>query len=117
MNAELDMVVIGNGIAGLSCAALLAGYGFEVIVSESHTIPCWVAHSFERDGFKFDSGPSRHFGLSYRPSSNPLRQVLDAIGEEMLCVNCLPEGDLDATVGDWNSMGASCCSVLMSNSC
>jgi len=105
MNAEVDMVVIGSGIAGLSCAALLARYGFEVIVCESHTIPGGAAHSFERDGFKFDSGPSLHSGLSYRPSSNPLRQVLDAIGEELPCVNyntwgcCLPEGDFDTTVG------------------
>jgi phytoene dehydrogenase-like protein len=57
MNAEVDMVVIGSGVAGLSCAALLARYGFEVIVCESHTIPGGAAHSFERDGFKFDSGP------------------------------------------------------------
>ncbi|MGA7934800.1 MAG: FAD-dependent oxidoreductase [Kovacikia sp.] len=84
MDAEVDVVVIGSGIARLSCAALLARYGFEVIVCESHTIADGAAHSFERDGFKFDSGPSLHSGLSYRPSSNPLRQVLNAIDEELL---------------------------------
>jgi phytoene dehydrogenase-like protein len=36
MNAKVDMVVIGSGIARLSCAALLARYGFEVIVCESN---------------------------------------------------------------------------------
>jgi phytoene dehydrogenase-like protein len=84
-NSEVDVVVIGSGIAGLSCAALLAKYGCQVTVCESHTIPGGAAHSFERDGFKFDSGPSLHSGLSYRPSSNPLKHVLDAIGEELPC--------------------------------
>jgi phytoene dehydrogenase-like protein len=64
MNAEVDMVVIGSGIAGLSCAALLARCGFEVIVCESHTIPGGAAHSFERDSFKFDSGPY-DYGIMY----------------------------------------------------
>jgi phytoene dehydrogenase-like protein len=50
MNAEVDMVVIGSGIAGLSCAALLARYGFTVTICESHTIVGGAAHSFERDG-------------------------------------------------------------------
>lgn len=62
------MLVIGSGIGGLSCAALLAHYGFEVIVCESHTIPGGAAHGFERNGFRFDSGPSLYSGLSQRPS-------------------------------------------------
>ena len=102
---ETDVVVIGSGIGGLSCAALLARYGFDVTVCESHSIPGGAAHSFERNGFKFDSGPSLYSGLSYQPSSNPLRHVLDAIGEELECATydtwgcCLPEGDFDTSVG------------------
>ncbi|WP_445632300.1 Carotene isomerase [Nostoc sp. DSM 114161] len=100
-----DVVVIGSGIGGLSCAALLARYGFDVIVCESHSIPGGAAHSFERNGFKFDCGPSLYSGLSYSPSTNPLRQVLDAIGSELPCVTyetwgCyLPEGYFDTSVG------------------
>ncbi len=100
-----DVIVIGSGIGGLSCAAILARYGFNVTVCESHTIPGGAAHAFERNGFKFDSGPSLYSGLSSRFSSNPLRHVLDAIAEELPCVNydtwgcCLPEGDFDTTVG------------------
>lgn len=102
---ETDVVVIGSGIGGLCCAALLSRYGFDVIVCESHSIPGGAAHSFERHGFTFDSGPSLYSGLSYKPSANPLRQVLDAIGEELPCVTydtwgcCLPEGDFDTSVG------------------
>jgi phytoene dehydrogenase-like protein len=100
-----DIVVIGSGVGGLSCAALLARYGFEVIVCESHAIAGGAAHGFERQGFKFDSGPSLYSGLSYSPSANPLRQVLDAIGEDLPCKTyniwgcCLPEGDFDTSVG------------------
>ncbi len=102
---ETDFVAIGSGIGGLSCAALLARYGFDVTVCESHSIPGGAAHAFERDGFKFDSGPSLYSGLSYSPSTNPLRQVLDAIGEKVSCATydtwgcCLPEGDFDTAVG------------------
>jgi phytoene dehydrogenase-like protein len=100
---ETDIVVIGSGVGGLSCAALLAKYGYQVIVCESHTIPGGAAHAFERNGFKFDSGPSLYSGLS-GPSLNPLRQVLDAIGETVPCATydtwgcCLPEGDLGAAL-------------------
>ena len=79
----VDVVVIGSGIGGLCCAALLARYGFQVVVCESHSFPGGAAHAFERQGFHFDSGPSLYSGLSYRPSANPLRQVLDALDEDL----------------------------------
>ncbi len=103
--AETDVIIIGSGIGGLCCASLLAHYGFEVTVCESHSIPGGAAHSFERNGFKFDSGPSLYSGLSYSPSPNPLKQVLDIIGEPLPCVTydtwgcCLPEGDFPTSVG------------------
>ena len=103
--ATVDVVVIGSGIGGLCCASLLARYGFEVIVCESHSIPGGAAHAFERKGFHFDSGPSLFSGLSYSPSANPLRQVLDAIGEDVPWLTydawgCfVPEGYFRAAVG------------------
>lgn len=33
---EVDYIVIGSGIGGLSCAALLNYYGYDVLVLESH---------------------------------------------------------------------------------
>jgi phytoene dehydrogenase-like protein len=101
----VDVVVVGSGIGGLCCAALLARYGFQVMVCESHTIPGGAAHTFERQGFHFDSGPSLYSGLSYSPSANPLRQVLDAIAEDITWLTydawgCfLPEGYFRAAVG------------------
>jgi phytoene dehydrogenase-like protein len=102
---KTDVVIIGSGIGGLSCAALLASYGLRVIVCESHSIAGGAAHGFTYQGFKFDSGPSLYSGLSYSPSANPLRQVLDAIGEPLPCLTydtwgcCLPEGDFMTSVG------------------
>ncbi|MFB2922617.1 phytoene desaturase family protein [Aerosakkonema funiforme] len=103
--SNTEVVVIGSGIGGLSCAAILARYGINVTVVESHSIAGGAAHSFERNGYQFDSGPSLYSGLSYTPSPNPLRQVLDAIGEKLPCIQydtwgCyLPEGYFDARVG------------------
>lgn len=99
------VVIVGSGIGGLCCGALLAHYGLEVVVCESHTIAGGAAHGFERGGFRFDSGPSLYSGLSYSPSTNPLRQVLDAVGADLQWVTydtwgiCLPEGDFTTTVG------------------
>lgn len=100
-----DIVIIGSGIGGLCCGAMLARYGLDVTVCESHSIPGGAAHAFERNGYKFDSGPSLYSGLSYSPSPNPLRQVLDAVEEDIEWVNyyswgCfLPEVTIDAGVG------------------
>ncbi|MBF2074378.1 MAG: FAD-dependent oxidoreductase [Synechococcales cyanobacterium C42_A2020_086] len=77
---DADIIVIGSGIGGLTAAALLARYGKRVIVCESHSIPGGAAHSFSRQGFQFDSGPSFYAGLSDAASLNPLRQVFDALG-------------------------------------
>ena len=99
------VVIIGSGIGGLCCGALLAKYGFEVTVCESHAIAGGAAHGFERDGYKFDSGPSLYSGMSYSPSTNPLKQVLDAIEEDAEWLNydvwgcLLPEGRFDMAVG------------------
>jgi hypothetical protein len=75
MITDCDYVVIGSGIGGLSCAALLRWYGYNVTVLEAHYLPGGVAHSFERKGFKFDAGPSLWNGMSTKPY-NPLRQVI-----------------------------------------
>ncbi len=100
-----DVVVIGSGIGGLCCAALLARYGYGVIVCESHNIPGGAAHGFQRQGYHFDSGPSLYSGLSSRHSPNPLRHVLNAIGEDATWLTYdawgvdIPEGTFSAPVG------------------
>lgn len=85
---ETDVVVVGSGIGGLCCAALLARYGYSVTVCEAHYHAGGAAHGFDVDGYTFDAGPSFFAGLSGPPgnSTNPLKQVLDAVGESVECV-------------------------------
>lgn len=62
---ETDVVVIGSGVGGLSCAALLARYGFKVTVCESHDRPGGCAHSWiHPKGYHFESGPSLYSGMA-----------------------------------------------------
>ncbi|KAG5185959.1 amine oxidase [Tribonema minus] len=79
---EVDVCVIGSGIGGLSAAGLSARYGLHTEVFESHYHPGGVAHSFQVDGYKFDAGPSLWASMN-QSSTNPLRQVLDALGEDV----------------------------------
>lgn len=79
---EHDVVVIGSGIGGLSCAALLAYYGLDVQVYESHYHAGGCAHGFDIEGFKFDSGPSLWNGMDApKGSRNPLGEILHVLGE------------------------------------
>ena len=91
---EYDVVVVGSGIGGLCTAAMSALYGYKTAVFESHYAPGGCAHGFRArakgiDGdFCFDTGPSFFSGLNPdipAKASNPLRTVLDAIGERVEC--------------------------------
>ncbi|MFJ4222600.1 phytoene desaturase family protein [Microbacterium sp. NPDC089695] len=52
------VVVIGAGVAGLAAAGLLARDGHDVTVLEKNDRVGGRAGTVERDGFRFDSGPS-----------------------------------------------------------
>jgi len=101
-----DVILVGSGIGGLTCAAMLSLYGYSVAVFESHYAAGGAAHGFtikQPEGdFVFDTGPSFFSGLNPdlpSKASNPLRTVLDAIGEEVECFPYqsfglkFPEGD------------------------
>ncbi|MBW4603115.1 MAG: NAD(P)/FAD-dependent oxidoreductase [Calothrix sp. FI2-JRJ7] len=89
---NFDVIVIGSGIGGLTAGSLLARYGKRVVVCESHTIAGGGAHSFRRRGFEFDSGPSFYCGLTGANSLNPVKQVLDILGESIDAVRYDPLG-------------------------
>ena len=105
IRSDVDVLVIGSGIGGLCAAGLCARAGREVLVLEAHHQPGGAAHGFQRQGYHFESGPSLWSGLGRWPSSNPLAQVLRALGQTVEVIPyrswdvLLPEGDLRIAVG------------------
>ncbi|KAL7469649.1 hypothetical protein ACHAXS_009907 [Conticribra weissflogii] len=98
---EVDCIVIGSGIGGLSCASLLAATGRTVKVLEKHYELGGCAHEFymdmegrtvpssalkpgekRNDLFHFEAGPSLYSGLSQDRSPNPLKHIYQMIEEE-----------------------------------
>ncbi len=51
-------IVVGAGIAGIAAALRLRKKGYEVEVFESNSYAGGKIHAFEKDGFRFDVGPS-----------------------------------------------------------
>lgn len=57
-NTGRSAIVIGGGIAGLATAGLLAKDGFTVTLLEARSELGGRAGSWEKDGYRFDTGPS-----------------------------------------------------------
>eukprot|EP01039_Chlorochromonas_danica_P000945 gene945-1027_t len=54
---DIDYIIIGSGMSGLSCGAILARLGRKVVVLEQHSDTVGGgSHMFEMKGFHFDSG-------------------------------------------------------------
>ena len=53
-----SVAVIGAGYAGMTAAALLSKYGFDVTVFEKNSTPGGRASQLKINGFTFDKGPS-----------------------------------------------------------
>lgn len=51
-------VIVGAGIAGIATGIRLAAKGYEVQIFESNSYPGGKLSSFEKEGFRFDAGPS-----------------------------------------------------------
>ncbi len=51
-------LIIGSGLGGLSTALRLSAKGYKVTIIEKHSTPGGRLNYLERDGFKFDMGPS-----------------------------------------------------------
>jgi all-trans-retinol 13,14-reductase len=74
---KYDVIVIGAGIGGLTCGALLAKEGLSVLVADQHSIPGGYCTSFERKGFIFDVGTDLFPGGG---SGELIKDTLRALG-------------------------------------
>lgn len=64
MNKKLyDSVIVGAGLGGLICGAILAKNGKKVIMVENHSIPGGCATTFKRKGFSMEVGLHEMDGL------------------------------------------------------
>ncbi len=76
-SGKFDVVVVGSGLGGLTCALELARNGYRVCVVEKHLAPGGYAHSFQRSGFTFDVSLHHFGGLS---EGNSIHGVLSTLG-------------------------------------
>jgi phytoene dehydrogenase-like protein len=75
---EYDVAIVGAGIGGLSCGALLAKRGLKVLVVEQHYLAGGYCTSFPRKGHStFDAGVHEISGLGPR---GPVRFLLRELG-------------------------------------
>src|SRR5512141_1157605 len=72
-----DVVIVGAGLAGLSCALRLAGTGRRVTLLEREAVPGGRAGLVEDSGFRFDTGPT------VLTMPDLIRDAFDAVGEDM----------------------------------
>jgi hypothetical protein len=94
---ELDYIVIGSGMSGLSCAAVLSRLGNKVLVLEQHPDTCGGGtHMFELKGYHFDSG--LHYTV---PWSVPIFALTTGKIEKDVCQFELM-GDKNSTVDKIN---------------
>jgi all-trans-retinol 13,14-reductase len=70
---NIDTIVIGSGIGGLSCAGFLSKVGKKVLVLEQHYIAGGCMHSFEEKGIEHETG------IHYVGNINKRKKVLDLI--------------------------------------
>lgn len=75
---DIDTIVIGSGISGLTCAGLLSKVGQRVVVLEQHYIAGGCTHAFEDKGYEFDTG------IHYIGNIEKRKKILDLITENIV---------------------------------
>jgi all-trans-retinol 13,14-reductase len=86
---KFDAIVIGSGIGGLVCAAMLARYGQKrVLVLERHYRAGGYTHTFERPGYEWDVGV--HY-VGQVGERGGMRHIFDRLTDGRLQWAALPD--------------------------
>lgn len=96
LSQPLDAVVIGSGMGGLACAAMLSRQGQRVLVLEQHDVAGGSTHTFVDRGYEFDTGLHYIGGPAYGTGQMPSE------GTNLL-LNCLTDGCAQGPV-EWTRM-------------
>lgn len=84
---NIDYIVIGSGIGGLTCAGLLSRCGYRVLVLEQHYIAGGCTHTFIDKGYEFDTG------LHYIGNIGKRKKILDLITNKKIIWDKIGEED------------------------
>ncbi len=84
-----DVIVIGAGVGGLTCAAYLSQMGKRVIVVDQHSLAGGNATVFEHEGYEFDVGV--HYLGDCEPGGT-FPSMLDPLGIELEWNELDPDG-------------------------
>lgn len=84
---EYDVVIVGAGIGGLTCGALLAKRGYRVLVLEQHYLVGGYCSSFKRLGYTFNAGVHDVSGLWDGGPVDYLLRELELPREELFARN------------------------------
>ena len=79
---DYDAIVVGSGMGGLTCAALLSKLGRKVCVLEQHYTAGGFTHSYERNGYEWDVGV-HYIGETHKPHSQ-MRRLFDVVTDGAL---------------------------------
>ena len=82
MKEHYDVIIIGSGISGLCCGALLSMEGKKVLILEKHFKLGGYTHTFRRKGFEWDVGIHYIGGVHKKHSFS--RKLFDKISDNNL---------------------------------
>jgi len=97
---DLDAIIIGSGIGGLSCAAFLSKVGKRCLVLEQHYIAGGCTHSFEDKGYEFDTG------IHYIGNIKKRKKYLDLITEPEIEWDMMGDNEEEKQVYDEITIGS-----------
>lgn len=84
-----DVLIIGAGVGGLTCATYLAKAGVKVVLVEKHHVPGGFCSSFSRGQYYFDAGA--HYLGSCRPEGQIGKLITDhELDKKLKLIRCEP---------------------------
>ncbi|MCO1335493.1 NAD(P)/FAD-dependent oxidoreductase [Microbulbifer sp. OS29] len=82
LEGTYDAIIIGSGIGGLTCAAMLSAMGKKVLVLEQHYTAGGYTHAYDRNGYEWDVGVHYIGDVGEHPTMT--RKIFDFITNNQL---------------------------------